>query len=163
MLSPALEEFVLHMTGTNEQGVEGYNDILFKKTMINDSWTQQGDRATMTMTPVLDAYFFFGSSKVADTVVTMGVFRAEYEDGRSTTGTFQRPVWTKDHDLLEDSYLIEYFRYTKLEYLLIQKALYNRPEVFAEIRQQIDHIQALEDGSLEYIFKDGRAKKWQKT
>ena len=29
--------------------------------------------------------------------------------------------------------------------------------------EQIDHITALEDGSLEYIFKDGRAKKWQRT
>lgn len=33
-------------------------------------------------------------------------------------------------------------------------------EAFTE---QIDHITALEDGSLEYIFKDGRAKKWQRT
>ena len=32
--------------------------------------------------------------------------------------------------------------------------------VFAE---QIDRIIAYEDGSLEYIFKDGRAKKWQRT
>lgn len=29
--------------------------------------------------------------------------------------------------------------------------------------EQIDRIKALEDGSLEYIFKDGRTKKWQKT
>ena len=29
--------------------------------------------------------------------------------------------------------------------------------------EQIDHITALEDGSLVYIFKDGRAKKWQRT
>lgn len=32
--------------------------------------------------------------------------------------------------------------------------------IFAE---QIDHITTYEDGSLEYIFRDGRAKKWQKT
>lgn len=32
-----------------------------------------------------------------------------------------------------------------------------------EFAEQIDHITALEDGSLEYIFKDGRAKKWQRT
>jgi len=29
--------------------------------------------------------------------------------------------------------------------------------------EQIDHITALEDGSLEYFFKDRRAKKWQRT
>lgn len=29
--------------------------------------------------------------------------------------------------------------------------------------EQIDHITAYEDGSLEYEFKDGRKKKWQKT
>ena len=137
MLSPALEEYVLHMTGTNEQGVHGYNDILFKKTVIADTWIQHGDHATMTMMPVLDAYFFFGNGEVADAVVTMGVFKAEYEEGRVDTGTFQRPVWVKDHDLLSDDYLIEYFRYTKLEYLLIQKALYDRPEVFVETGKQI--------------------------
>lgn len=76
ILSPALEEFILHMTGTNEQGVKGYNDILFKKTVIKDTWVQHGDHATMTMTPVLDMYFFFRDSKVADAVVTMGVFQS---------------------------------------------------------------------------------------
>ena len=137
MLSPALEEFVLHLTGTNEQGVEGYNDILFKKTMIKDPWTQQGDRATMILTPVLDAYFFFGNSKVADVVVAMGVFKTEYEEGTTETGTFQRPVWVKDDRLLDDRYLIDHYRYTKMEYLLIQKALYDRPEVFVETRKQM--------------------------
>lgn len=137
MLSPALEEFVLHLTGTNEQGVEGYNDILFKKTMIKDSWTQQGDRATTTLTPVLDVYFFFGNSKVADVVVAMGVFETQHEEGMSQTGTFQRPVWMKDDRLLDDRYLIDYYRYTKMEYLLIQKALYDRPEVFVETRKQM--------------------------
>ena len=29
--------------------------------------------------------------------------------------------------------------------------------------EQVDHITAYEDGSLEYEFKDGRTKKWQKT
>lgn len=29
--------------------------------------------------------------------------------------------------------------------------------------EQIDHITAYGDGSLEYEFKDGRKKKWQKT
>lgn len=29
--------------------------------------------------------------------------------------------------------------------------------------EQVDHITAYEDGSLEYIFRDGRIKKWQKT
>lgn len=137
MLSPALEEFVLHMTGKNEQGIEGYNNILFRKTVITDTWVQHGDGATMTMTPILDAYFFFDSGMVADAVVTMGVFKAEYNGGQITTGTFQRPVWVKDYDLLGDDYLIEYFRYTKLEYLLIQKALYDRPEVFVETRKQM--------------------------
>ena len=137
MLSPALEEFVLHLSGTNEQGVEGYNDILFKKTMIKNPWIQQGDRATMTLTPVLDAYFFFGNSKVADVVVAMGVFKTEYEEGTTETGTFQRPVWVKDDRLLDDRYLIDHYRYTKMEYLLIQKALYDRPEVFVETRKQM--------------------------
>lgn len=136
VLSPALEEFILHMTGTNEQGVKGYNDILFKKTVIKDTWVQHGDRAIMTMTPVLDMYFFFGDSKVADAVVTMGVFRAEYEGGMVETGTFQRPVWSRKYDLLADDYLIEYFRYSKLEYMLIQKALYERPEIFRETTKQ---------------------------
>lgn len=137
MLSPALEEFVLHLMGTNEQGIEGYNDILFKKTMIKEPWTKQGDRATMTLTPVLDAYFFFGNSKVADVVVAMGVFKTEYEEGMTETGTFQRPVWAKDNRLLQDKYLIDHFRYTKMEYLLIQKALYDRPEVFVETGKQM--------------------------
>ncbi len=33
----------------------------------------------------------------------------------------------------------------------------------AAFTEQIDHITAYEDGSLEYRFKDGRVKKWQKT
>ena len=33
----------------------------------------------------------------------------------------------------------------------------------AAFTEQIDHITAYEDGSLEYTFKDGRARKWQKT
>ncbi len=33
----------------------------------------------------------------------------------------------------------------------------------AVFTEQIDRIIAYEDGSLEYIFKDGRAKKWQRT
>lgn len=134
MLSPALEEFVLHMTGTD--GI-GDNYILFRKTVLKEPQIQQGDRATMTTTPILDAYFFFGNSTVADAVVSMGVFQTEFEDGNSITGTYQRPMWTKEYDLLQDEYLIEYFRYAKLEYMLIQKALYERPEVFREASKQM--------------------------
>ena len=134
MLSPALEEFVLHMTGTD--GI-GDNYILFRKTILKEPQVQQGDRARMTTTPVLDAYFFFGNGAVADAVVSMGVFRTEYEDGNFITGTYQRPMWVKEYNLLQDEYLIEYFRYAKLEYMLIQKALYERPEVFRETSKQM--------------------------
>ena len=137
MISPALEEFVLQMTGTSEQGVHGYNNILFKKTIIKGSRIKQGDHSTMTVTPVLDAYFFFGQGNVPDAVVCLGMFRVETDDGKHCTGTFQDPVWVKDRRLLKDDYLIEYFRYTKMEYILIQKALYDRPEVFVETRKQM--------------------------
>lgn len=136
MLAPALKEFVLHMTGVNEQGISGSNYILFKKTIITETWKQHENGAVTTTTPLLDAYFFFTESDTPDAVVTMGVFETEFDDGGGYTGTFQRPVWVKDYDLLSDDYLIEYFHYAKLEYILIQKALYERPEVFIETRKQ---------------------------
>lgn len=134
MLSPALEEFVLQLTGSD--GIHS-NYILFRKTVMKDKQVKQGDHATMTLTPVLDAYFFFGNGNVPDVVVSMGTFRTDTDDGRYNTGTYQRPMWVKDYDLLQDKYLTEYFRYTKMEYLLIQKALYDRPEVFVETGKQI--------------------------
>lgn len=137
MLSPALEEFVLHMTGTNEQGVQGYNDILLKKSVIRDTKVKKTDHGTMTLMPVLDAYFFFGNKKIADAVIGIGAFRMETDEGKYCTGTFQYPIWVKARSLLQDDYLIEHFRYAKLEYLLIQKALYDRPEVFVETKKQM--------------------------
>ena len=134
MLKPALEEFVLHMTGSD--GI-GDNYILFRKTILKDTQIKQGENAVMKLTPILDAYFFFGNNDVADAVVSMGVFKVEHENGKTTTGTYQRPMWVKERDLLQDEYLTEYFRYSKMEYILIQKALYERPEVFTETGKQM--------------------------
>lgn len=73
---------------------------------------------TRTDRPLLDVYFFFGKGCTADVVVNMGSSRYEDGDGKGMTATYQHPVWAKDWQILEDSYLIELFRYVKFGYML---------------------------------------------
>ena len=52
------------------------------------------------------------------------------------------------------------------EAAVVEMVIQQLPEIMGAVSkpmEQIDHITALEDGSLEYFFKDRRAKKWQRT
>lgn len=129
MLEPSLKEFVLKLKDASGRGE---NTVLFKETVVPEREPVMDGKLIRTDRPLLDAYFFFGKGRTADVVVNMGSCRFEDEDGKYMTATYQRPVWAKDWQILEDSYLIDLFRYVKFGYMLIQKALYERPVVFCE-------------------------------
>lgn len=130
MLEPSLKEFVLKIKDSSGRGE---NTVLFKETVMPEREPVMEGEFTRTDRPILDAYFFFGKGATADAVVNMGSCRYEDGDGKYMTATYQRPVWAKDWKLLEDSYLVDMFRYVKFSYMLIQKALYERPVVFREV------------------------------
>ncbi len=129
MLEPSLKEFVLKLEDASGRGE---NTVLFKETVVPEREPVMDGKLIRTDRPLLDAYFFFGKGRTADVVVNMGSCRFEDGDGKYMTATYQRPVWAKDWQILEDSYLIDLFRYVKFGYMLIQKALYERPVVFCE-------------------------------
>lgn len=130
MLEPSLKEFVLRLKDSSGRG--GENTVLFKETLVPETGPVRDGELSRTDRPLLDAYFFFGKGSTADVVVNMGSCRFDGEDGKYMTCTYQRPVWARDWRIMEDRYLIDLFRYIKFGYMLIQKALYERPVVFSE-------------------------------
>lgn len=129
MLEPSLKEFVLRMKDSSGRGE---NTVLFRETLMPEAGPVRDGELSRTDRPLLDAYFFFGKGSTADVVVNMGSCRFEDGNGKYTTCTYQRPVWARDWQIMEDRYLIDLFRYIKFGYMLIQKALYERPVVFSE-------------------------------
>lgn len=130
MLEPSLKEFVLKLKDASGRGE---NTVLFKETVVPEREPVMDGKLIRTDRPLLDVYFFFGKGRTADVVVNMGSCRFEDGEGKYMTATYQRPVWAKDWQILEEGYLIELFRYVKFGYMLIQKALYERPVVFCEV------------------------------
>ena len=129
MLSPSLREFALTI---KDAAGRGENIIVFKKSIMPPSITHTEDMLVST-TPLLDAYFLLGSGKAADVVVNMGTQQLENGKGQRLQCTYQQAVWTADPRILDDGYFQEYSRYMKFAYMLIQKALYDRPTVFREV------------------------------
>lgn len=130
MLEPSLKEFVLKIKDSSGRGE---NTVLFKETLVPERDPVLDGELSRTDRPLLDVYFFFGTGRTADAVVNMGSCRFEGGDGKYMTATYQRPVWAKDWQSMEDSYLNDLFRYVKFGYMLIQKALYERPVVFSKV------------------------------
>lgn len=129
MLSPSLREFVLTL---KDSAGRGENAIIFKKSILPKSTLRKGDML-ITTTPLIDAYFLLGFGKGTDVVVNMGAQRMETEDGRHLDCSYQQAVWTRDPQIVEDDYFQEYARYIKFAYMLVQKALYDRPTVFTKV------------------------------
>lgn len=130
MLEPSLKEFVLRLKDSSGRGE---NTVLFKETLMQEEGPVRDGELSRTDRPLLDAYFFFGKGSTADVVVNMGSCRFDGEGGKYMTCTYQRPVWARDWQIMEDRYLIDLFRYIKFGYMLVQKALYERPAVFSEV------------------------------
>jgi len=128
MLSPSLREFALTL---RDPAVPGENTIIFKRSIIPKSTSRTGDLLVST-TPLLDAYFLLRPGKVADVVVNMGAQQLENIAGERLQCTYQQPVWTSDPRVLDDDYFQEYSRYIKFAYMLVQKALYDRPTIFTK-------------------------------
>ncbi len=128
MMSPSLREFSLTL---RDPAVPGENTIIFKRSIIPKSTSRTGDLLVST-TPLLDAYFLLRPGKVADVVVNMGAQQLENSKGHRLQCTYQQPVWAADPRVLEDDYFQDYSRYIKFAYMLVQKALYDRPTIFTK-------------------------------
>lgn len=129
MLSPSLRVFVLTI---KDSAGRGENTIIFKKSILSKSTSRKADML-ITTTPLIDAYFLLGPGRDADVVVNMGAQQMEIENGRRLNCSYQQAVWTRDPQILEDDYFQEYARYMKFAYMLVQKALYDRPTVFNKV------------------------------
>lgn len=129
MLSPSLREFAL--TIKDSAGREE-NTIVFKRSIMPPSITHMEDLLAST-TPLLDVYFLLGPGKAADVVVNMGTQQLENGKGQRLQCTYQQTVWAADPRILDNGYFQDYSRYIKFAYMLIQKALYDRPTIFSKV------------------------------
>ena len=129
MLSPSLREFALTI---KDLAGRGENTIVFKRSIMPPNITHMEDMLVST-TPLLDAYFLLGSGKAADVVVNMGTQELENDKGQRLQCTYQQAVWAADPRILDDDYFQDYSRYIKFAYMLIQKALYDRPMIFSKV------------------------------
>lgn len=129
MLSPSLREFVLTL---KDSAGRGENTIIFKKSILPKSTLRKED-LLITTTPLIDAYFLLGFGQGTDVVVNIGAQRMETEDGCRLNCSYQQAVWTRGPQIVEDDYFQEYARYIKFAYMLVQKALYDRPTVFTKV------------------------------
>lgn len=124
LLQPSLREFRLCIHA------DGFaNTIVFRKSFLPERYKQDGDKEKTLLTPVLDAYVFFHGSKTPDLIINIGIWRLMAGE-RDITGTYQQIVWAAFDESFIDADLIEHTRMYKFAYMLMQKALYERPVLF---------------------------------
>lgn len=129
--NPSLLNFVLNVWGEENNGTA---KILFKKTIMeaDDSFIELGENFEQKNYPFVDAYVSFDGDDRHDVVVTLGYALVE-AGGTTVCATAHNLVWIDEHvnrDLLAAAQGA--LRNVKLAYLLIQKAIMDRPTIFTE-------------------------------
>ena len=124
LLQPSLREFRLRVH------TDGYeNNIVFRKSFLPERYKQDGTKEKTLLTPKIDAYVFFHSSKTPDMIINIGIWRLMTGE-KDITGNFQQMIWTAFNPAYLSEDLIEHSRLYKFAYMLMQKALYERPVIF---------------------------------
>ena len=137
LIKPALPEFEL--TTAAPVPMVGKNVIRFKRTILpkGDLIIGTDGKMQMEYDPIIDAYISFSDENRTDSVVTLFSLRIDDGDGNELlSGTAGKEFWRlSDPKLLytiqqdEDGYR-EFQRNIKLSYIAIQRAMYEKPELF---------------------------------
>ena len=136
---PALAEFELTISMPVPSVMK--NVIRYRKTVLprTPNRIEGKDGFHIELTPVIDMYMSFFDKDMVDSVSTISIARFYDKDGRQIgTGTTDREFWRRrDRDLsftiMQDQQRYhEHMRDMRLIYIGIQRAMYNKPEVFIE-------------------------------
>ena len=136
---PALKEFELVVSEPIPS--VRMSVVRFKKSILPEEAVRHvsPDGHYMEMTPLVDAYMSFRNKDELDSVMTIFNFRAYKPDGEKMfMGTMQKEFWRSSKPEVRMSIARDYdgfmevMRDIKLVYIGIQRAMYNKPEIFVE-------------------------------
>lgn len=135
---PALEEFELVISEPIPSVMQNY--IRYRRTVLPKTPKRipGSGGAYIDAVPFIDVYMSFYNGSTVDVISTIFIFHI-YMDGENVdSGTMTKEMWRRDDpDLLftimqDKERYVEHKREMKLIYLGIQRAMYNKPEVFIE-------------------------------
>lgn len=136
---PALPEFELTISMPVPSVMR--NVIRYRKTVLpkTPKRIDGKDGFHIELTPVIDMYMSFFDKDTVDSVSTISIARFYDKDDREVgTGTTDKEFWRRrDRDLSftimrDRQRYYEHMRDMRLIYIGIQRAMYNKPEVFIE-------------------------------
>lgn len=126
LTAPSLREFKLIIA--NE---EGKNIIYFRKSFLPQREVFYGKTSNVYI-PCIDAYVYYSDRDygMPNVIVNIGKSILSSEDKKQMNMTYQRLIYRNSPIYSENPEFDDLFREYKFLYMLVQKALYDRPTVF---------------------------------